>query len=187
MPQNKLHNLSQSEKKGAFAALLNRHHLKVLNTCFKFLLNKEDAEDVTQEVFIEVFQSINKFRGDAQVSTWIYRIAISKCLDEIKKRNRKKRISSIGKILGLEFAQDKKSNIAEPDITLEQKQHFELLQIALDKLPDTQRIAFTLSKIDGYSNEEIATIMETTIIAVESLVYRGRKKVKEGLENLMKQ
>ena len=187
MPQNQLHNLSKSEQNDDFVALLNRHQLKVLNTCFKFLLNKEDAEDVAQEVFIEVFHSINKFRGDAQVSTWIYRITISKCLDEIKKRKRKKRISNYGKILGLEFAQDKRSNIAQPDITLEQKQHFKLLQIALDKLPDTQRIAFTLSKIDGYSNEEIAIIMETTIIAVESLVYRGRKKVKEELENLMNQ
>ena len=170
----------------AFAALLNQHQLKVLNTCYKFLLNKEDAEDVTQEVFIEVFQSMNKFRGDAQISTWIYRITISKCLDEIKKRNRKKRISSIGKVLGLEFAQDKKSNITEPDITLDQKQHLELMQLALNKLPDTQRIAFTLSKIEGYSNEEIAAIMETTIVAIESLVYRGRKKVKEELENLIK-
>lgn len=187
MLQNKYNLLTETEKKAAFEKLLTLHQAKILNTCYKFLLNKEDAEDVTQEVFIEVLQSINKFRGDAQISTWIYRIAISKCLDEIKKRNRKKRISSIGKILGLEFAQDKKSNIVQPDITLEQKQHFELLQIALDKLPDTQRIAFTLSKIDGYSNEEIATIMETTIIAVESLVYRGRKKIKEELENLMKQ
>lgn len=187
MHQSNYHLLTEKEKKAAFEMLLKTHHSKVLNTCYKFLLNKEDAEDITQEVFVEVYQSMHNFRGDAQISTWIYRIAISKCLDEIKKRKRKKRISSVGKILGLEFAENKISDITEPDTTLEQKQHFKLLQSALNQLPDTQRIAFTLSKIDGYSNDEIAAIMQTTLVAVESLVYRGKKKVKEELEKILKQ
>ena len=179
--------LTEKEKQAAFEVLLKKHQYKVLNTCYKFLLNKEDAEDITQEVFVEVYQSMHKFRGDAQVCTWIYRITISKCLDEIKKRKRKKRISSVGKIFGLEFASNETSTTTEPDTRLEQKQHFELLQNALNRLPDTQRIAFTLSKIDGYSNEEIAAIMQTTLLAVESLVYRGKKKVKEELEKILKQ
>lgn len=185
MLQKKFHLLTDIEKKNMLEVLLNQHQSKVLNVCYKFLLNKEDAEDITQEVFLEVFLSIHKFKGEAQIGTWIYRIAISKCLDEIKKRKRQKRISSFGKILGLQFAQNKKSIATEPDVTLEQKQHFELLHAALNKLPNTQRIAFTLSKIDGYSNEEIASIMQTTIAAVESLIYRARKKIKEDLEILI--
>ena len=86
----------------AFNLLVQRYQKMVINTCYRFLLNQEDAEDTAQEVFVEVYQSINTFREDAKVSTWIYRIAVAKCLDEIKKRNRKKRITSVGRILRIE-------------------------------------------------------------------------------------
>ena len=82
-----------------FNALVALYKNSVLNTCYRFLLNKEDAEDISQDVFVAVFQSINDFRGDAKISTWIYRIAVTKCLDEIKKRNRKKRLATIGKTI----------------------------------------------------------------------------------------
>ena len=82
--------------KAAFSELVRLYSNRVINTCYRFLLDKEDAEDVSQEVFIEVFQSIGSFRGDAKLSTWIYRIAVTRSLDEIKKRNRKKRLSSEG-------------------------------------------------------------------------------------------
>ena len=88
--------------KAAFNLLVSSYSKKVLNTCYRFLLNKELAEDISQEVFIEVFQSIHSFRADAKLSTWIYRIAVTKSLDEIKKNNRKKRMVSIGKILHLD-------------------------------------------------------------------------------------
>ena len=64
-------------------------------------LNTQDAEDISQEVFVEVFQSLPNFRGDAQLSTWIYRIAVTKCLDELKKRKRK-RVSSFGRLLHID-------------------------------------------------------------------------------------
>ena len=72
--------------KSAFDVLINLYSKKVINTCYRFLLDKQDAEDLAQDVFVEVFQSIQSFRGDAKLSTWIYRIAVTKCLDEIKKR-----------------------------------------------------------------------------------------------------
>ena len=77
----------------AFNELVRIYQARVINTCFRFLFTQEDAEDISQEVFIEVYQSISSFRADSQLSTWIYRIAVTKCLDEIKRRNRKKRIS----------------------------------------------------------------------------------------------
>ncbi|MFV8354456.1 RNA polymerase sigma factor [Flavobacterium sp. XS2P14] len=83
----------QLNNKDAFDELVILYRIRVINTCYRFLLNKDDAEDVSQEVFIEVFQSIQSFRGDSKLSTWIFRIAVTKSLDEIKKRNRKKRIS----------------------------------------------------------------------------------------------
>ncbi len=77
--------------KEAFATLVREFKSQVLNICYRFLLNKEDAEDISQEVFIEIYHSLPKFRGEAKLSTWIYRIAVSKSLEELKKRNRKKK------------------------------------------------------------------------------------------------
>ena len=80
----------------AFRMLVDAFQEKVLNTCYGFVNNKQEAEDLTQEVFIEVFRSIGKFRGDAKLSTWIYRIAVSKSLEEIRKRKRQKTQHSHG-------------------------------------------------------------------------------------------
>jgi len=172
--------------KTAFNELLNTYSFKVFNTCYRFLLNHEDAEDVAQEVFIEVYQSIHTFRGDSKLSTWIYRIAVTKSLDEIKKRNRKKRISSLGRILHLDEVALWLGGGQVPDKSLLDNEKFQEIDKALNCLPDNQRVAFTLSKIEGYSNPEIAEIMKTTVLAVESLIYRAKKRVTGELELILK-
>jgi RNA polymerase sigma-70 factor (ECF subfamily) len=112
----------------------------------------EDAEDVSQDVFIEVFQSIRSFRGNAKLSTWIYRIAGG----------------------------------TMPDKQLHESERMSEVAAALNSLPENQRVAFTLSKIDGFSNAEIAEIMNTTKVAVESLVSRAKMKVSRELETILK-
>lgn len=172
--------------KEAFSLLVNSFSQKVMNTCYKFLLNREDARDISQEVFIEVFQSIGSFREEAKLSTWIYRITVTKCLDEIKTRNRKKRITSLGRLLHLDELANWISGGVMPDRAMIEKENMDEMMEALNGLPDNQRVAFTLSKIEGYTNPEIAEIMNTTTIAVESLVYRAKKRVCAALERIMK-
>ncbi len=174
----------KSGDKLAFNELVILYKHRVINTCYKFLLNQEDAEDVSQDVFIEVFQSIKSFRGDSKLSTWIYRIAITKSLDELKKRNRKKRISSIGKMLHLDDVANWISGGKMPDADMETSDTIKTINKAFNQLPENQRIAFTLSRIDGFDNSEIADIMKTTTIAVESLVYRAKKKITTDLKNI---
>jgi RNA polymerase sigma-70 factor, ECF subfamily len=158
----------------------------VISTCYRFLLNKQDAEDVAQEVFIEVFQSIKSFKGNSKISTWIYRIAVTKSLDEIKRRNRKKRITSVGKTLHLDSLFNWMGGGIKPDKNLHEKENFKEIMEALDALPDNQRIAFVLSKIEGYTNAEIAEIMNITQLAVESLISRAKKKSSEKLKEILK-
>ena len=79
----------QAGNKAAFSELVSAYRNKVLNTCNRFLIDKQDAEDASQEVFIEVFRSIHSFRSESKLSTWIYRIAVTKSLDALKKRKRK--------------------------------------------------------------------------------------------------
>ena len=176
----------KSGQRNAINELVSKYSHRVLNTCHKFLLNKQDAEDISQEVFIEVFQSIHSFRGDAALSTWIYRIAVTKCMDELKKRNRKKRISSIGKILHLDEVAELLIGSHRTDQNVVQKEQMSHIMKSLNKLPDNQRIAFTLSKIEGYSNKEIAEIMNTNTTQVESLIHRGKQKVTASLETILK-
>ncbi len=172
--------------RSAFYELVSLYKSIVINTCYRFLLNQEDAEDIAQEVFVEVFHSIGSFRNESKLSTWIYRIAVTKSLDEIKKRKRKKRISSFGQLLHLDQVADWISGGIMPDQPLQQKEKMTEVMQALNALPDNQRIAFTLSKIEGYTNTEIAEILDTTTIAVESLVYRAKKKVSDDLIKILK-
>jgi RNA polymerase sigma-70 factor, ECF subfamily len=173
--------------KTVFNELVALYSDRILNTCYRFLLNREDAEDISQEVFIEIFQSVRSFRGDSQISTWIYRIAVTKCLDEIKRRKRKKRITSIGKMLHLDDVAGLIGGGSPADKSIHEIERMKEVEQALNKLPDSQRVAFTLSRIEGYSNSEIADIMKTTIIAVESLIYRAKKNITTELEYILKQ
>jgi RNA polymerase sigma-70 factor, ECF subfamily len=166
----------------AFSELLSIYQRIVLNICYRFLLVKEDAEDVSQDVFVEVYQSIKNFRGDSKLSTWIYRIAVSKSLDEIKKQNRKKRFSSLGKALGLEQISFILKSHDRADKKMAETEEMQLLLKAMNHLPESQRIAITLSKMEGYTNKQIAELMDTTLIAVESLIYRGKQNLKKLLK-----
>jgi len=188
MSINEAHFLALLKKgdQAAFGTLVHTYSAQVLQTCFRFLLDQADAEDISQEVFIEVYQSIKGFKGQSKLSTWIYRIAVTKCLDELKKRNRKKRISSVGKLLHLEDVANWLGGGSRPDKKTEENETFQLVMAALNTLPDNQRIAFTLSKIEGYTNPEIAEIMNTTTVAVESLIYRGKKQTSEVIKNILK-
>jgi RNA polymerase sigma-70 factor, ECF subfamily len=183
------HELIQKLKEGdnpAFNELVRQYSFKVLNTCYRFLLDRNDAEDVAQEVFIEVFQSIKSFRRDSALSTWIYRIAVTKSLDEIKKRKRKKRLSAFGKALHIDEIAEWLAGGLSPDHSIHMEGSMKEITDALNTLPDSQRIAFTLSRIEGYNNAEIADMMRTTTDAVESLIYRAKRKISRELENILK-
>jgi len=167
----------------AFKDLVELHQDLVLNICYRFLHNRQDAEDMAQEVFIQAHRSISRFRGDAKLSTWLYRIAVSKSLDFIRMKNRKKRFSSIKNALGISRQADDipSPEGTNPDTVAERKERLQILQNALNTLPENQRIAITLSKYEGFSQQEIAGVLGTTVSAVESLVHRAKQNLKKKL------
>lgn len=178
MLESELILLLKTGNRTAFAELVAIYQQSVLNICYRFLLNRADAEDVSQEVFIEIFHSIDQFRAASKLSTWVYRIAVTKSLDELKRKSRKKRISSIGQTLGIDLILHLISGDSQPDEWLEEKEGMDKLLTTMNKLPENQRIALTLSKMEGYSIGEIAEIMQTTVTAVDSLIYRARQNLK---------
>ena len=173
----------------AFGQLLDAYQQKVFGTCISFIPNKEDAEDVAQEVFITVFRSIHSFKGNSKLSTWIYKIATNKCLEFIRKKNAKKRFAFMQTILGNEIPLDKTSYFTEvnhPGILLENKEKSVIIFKAIDTLTENQRVVFTLAKIDEKSYQEIVFITGKSLSSVESILFRAKKSLQQKLENFYK-
>ena len=160
----------------AFGALVAECSRRVISTCHGLLGSREDAEDVAQEVFVEVYRSIRRFRKDADLNTWIYRIAINKSLDLVRKRKRKKRISDLRGLFGA-----KAKPIESPHQRLEAKERKEILQEQIALLAENQRIALVLSQYEKLSNKEISLIMAASETAVESLLHRARANLRKQL------
>lgn len=175
----------RKESNHAYCQLLDEYKNKVFNTCISFVPNTQDAEDLAQEVFVQVFNSINKFNGDSKLSTWIYRITINKCLEFIRKRNTKKRFIFVQFIRGNDIPLDKTGYFTElnhPGIILENKEKSETLFYAINQLPKAQKIVFTLHKVDGRSYQEISDIIQKSVSSVESLMFRAKKNLQKLLE-----
>jgi len=172
-----------------FSQLINDYQQKVFGTCISFVPNKEDAEDLVQEVFLEVFNSISKFKGNSKLSTWIYRITTNKCLEFIRKRNTKKRSGFLKPLFSEEFSIDKTNYFTEfnhPGFLLENKELNETLFKAINSLPESQASVFTLHKIDGKSYQEIAEITDKSVSSVESLMFRAKKNLQQLLYDYYK-
>jgi len=170
----------------AFKVLYDSYSNKVYNTSLHFLQNQTDAEDITQEVFIEIFRSIKNFKQDSKLFTWIYRITITKSFEFIRHKNRKKRFAFMNYLLP-EHNEIKSEDFNHPGVEIENKERAVILFNAIRKLSENQRIAFTLSKIDGLEYKEIADIMKTSLSSVESLIFRAKENLKKLLHRYYKE
>lgn len=166
-----------------FKNLYDQHSRMVFNLCLKYLQNIEDAEDVTQEVFITIFKSIAQFKGESKLSTWIYKIAVTKSLEFIRMKKRKKRFAFFELILNNEKGEINVSNVHfyHPGIQLENKERSAILFKAIDKLPENQKTAYILCKLEELSYAEISEIMKVSISSVESLLFRAKQNLQKLL------
>ena len=163
--------------KEKFRILVDQYQQMVFRTCIGFLHNDDDAEDLTQDIFIQVYKSLHRFKGEAAFSTWIYRIAINAALNRVRKNSQ----IPLHIRLSLFFDSGKEREISlpvydaeDPESILIGQEHRKWVQNALDGLPENQRTAIVLSKYDDFSQKEIAEIIGTTEGAVESLIQRAK-------------
>ena len=174
----------QQGNEQAFKQLVEKYQKLVVNTCFGMVHNTEDAEDIAQEVFIEVFRSIHKFRADAKISTWLYRIAVNRSLNFIRDNKKRRWFQSFedsvqAKNRELQNIISPKTD--QPEFRLENKQRAILLHEAIDSLVQNQKIAFTLSKYEDLSYQEISEVMDLSVSSVESLLHRAKKNLQKKL------
>jgi RNA polymerase sigma-70 factor, ECF subfamily len=172
--------------KNAFKEFVDTHKKFVLNVCFKFVNNIDDANDIAQEVFIEAYKTINKFRGESKISTWLYRISTNRSLNFL--RDNRKYIASESYSESPEYI----NNIpGESDSSPEQNtltvEKAGILNKAINSLPDKQKAAFILNKKDDLSYSEISKILGLSSKAVESLIVRAKKNLQKLLVNYYKQ
>jgi RNA polymerase sigma factor (sigma-70 family) len=186
--QTELIVLLQQGNETAFKELLQTYEVLVYNTTLSIVQNETVADDITQEVFIQVHQSISSFKGESKLSTWLYRIAITKSLDYLKYTKRKKRFAFIQSLTGSRSEEEiHPPEFNHPGIVMEQKENAKALFMAMNKLSDNQRIAFTLHKLEALKHQEVAAVMQVSVQAVESLIARAkinlRKILKTYFEN----
>ena len=173
----------------SFQQLFDTNNKKVFNISLNIVQNIEDAEDITQEVFIEVYYSLPGFNEKASVSTWIYRIAVNKSLDFLKAKKRKKRFALLTQLFhpetGLQLHDI--SHFDHPGVILENKERTRILYQAIDQLIETQKTAFILSRVEGFSQKETAEIMRLSEKAIEALLQRAKENLKKSLGDFYRQ
>lgn len=169
----------------AFRQLVDRHKLSVLNLCLRFTNNKEDAEDLAQDVFIRVFQAAAKYKVKAAFTTWLYRITVNHCLN-YQRRKKILRFFSLDHSKnsyhphhppGTDFAAQER-----PDADFERKEIQHLVQQAIQTLPENQKTVLILYRYHDLSYKEIAEALDTTVSAVESRLHRAKENLRKKLK-----
>lgn len=175
-------------EKEYFREIINKYKNVVYNHSRNFLRNTQEAEDATQEIFINIFNNLKKFRGDSKLSTWIYRITVNTCKNKLKQMKRIK--ANIMEEMTDEDNDESKKVLEdikedeekEPDNIFAQKNLRSVIYKNMKTLSDEQRNVIILRDIDGLSYEEIAKIMKTSVSAVKSKLFRARENLREMLE-----
>lgn len=160
--------------------LYEQYARQVYNLALQYVQNVNDAEEITQDVFLSVHKSLDKFRKEANHNTWIYRITINKSLDFLKAKKRKKRFFWFTN----ELSENDSVEFDHPGVLMEYQEETEFIFSCINELPDNQKTALILNKIEQLSLSEIAGIMELSPKAIESLVQRAKsnlsKKIKDS-------
>lgn len=156
----------------ASALLINRHSPRVLSLAQRMLGTREDAEDVSQEVFIKVFeQAGNWVQGEAKFTTWLHRVTLNKCYDRLRKKRE----------TGMAEPPDMEDETLGPAGQMLAQQRANRLKEVIAELPERQRAALMLSHYEELSNTETAEILEISVEAVESLLSRARRALRNAL------
>jgi len=179
MNKSKRNPQASSDVSNDFRKLFDQYQHLVYNICYRMTGNREDAEDATQDVFLKIHRSISRFRGDAKLSSWIYRIAVNTCLN----RERRKKLAYW---VSLDFLMQEESEsqpLSEetPDHQIESSETERIVQKTIQSLPARQKTALVLHRYENLSYEDIASVMEISLPAVESLLHRAKENLTQKL------
>jgi RNA polymerase sigma-70 factor (ECF subfamily) len=169
-----------------FEAVYNEFKQLVYNLALNYTQHAEDAQDITQEVFVKIYRNYQKHDPEtASLKTWIYQITINHCLDFIRSKKSKKRFGFISSL----FKGDSNEPVVDaadfnhPGIAAEDKEELQQLLLLINELPGSQKTALILVKIENRTQKEVAEIMNTSVKAVESLLQRAKQTLAKKLND----
>jgi RNA polymerase sigma-70 factor (ECF subfamily) len=154
---------AQSGRLDAFEELVRRHRLATYRVALRVLGDESDAEDATQDAFVQAWRSLGGFRADAAFSTWMYRIVTNRCLNMLRARRRTEPLPD-----------DREAPASRPDRIAEARWQVEDLKLAILRLTPEQRAPLVLRELQGCTYEEIAEALDISIPAVKSRLHRAR-------------
>ena len=156
----------------AQSSLVNRHMPQMYALARRMLGDDHEAEDVTQDAFVRAWKALPAWEPRAQLSTWLHRVTLNLCYDRLRKRR---------EVTGADDLPERVDGGLRPDQVLDQAQTVSRIEAAIEALPERQRAAITLCALQGRGNIEAAEIMDTTVEAMEGLLGRARRKLKQVL------
>lgn len=166
----------------AFAPLVRAYEPGIYGLCFRMARNTEDAQDLTQEIFLRAYRALGGFRGESRFSVWLYRLGHNVCLDFLRRRKRQWEVSLTQTD---EDGQEQELEIPdgryEPDALLARAELRRAVRLGLMALPEDQRRILLLREIGGLRYDEIAAVLELEEGTVKSRIFRARKKLCEVL------
>lgn len=170
---------AQQGDEDAFAALYQLHKKRVYSVCLQMTKDVADAEDLTQEAFLQVFRSVHSFRGDSAFSTWLYRIAVNTVLMKLRRRKAPPLLSLDEPVSA--DSPSLKRDIGKADPRLSGAVDRIALRRAVEELPAGCRQIFDLHEVEGYQHHEIAQLLECSIGNSKSQLHKAKMKMREVL------
>ena len=168
----------------AFKILVNRHQAPVLNLIYRFIGDRMKSEDLAQETFLQVWRAAKTYKRKSKFTTWLYRICVNVCLNEIKSTRRKKWLQYFKNTPDSKHPENESllDESPNPEDLLLARERNQQITNALQALPENQRIALILKRYDNLSYEEISRVIGCSIPAVESLLVRAKRTLQKKLE-----
>ncbi|MEK7395498.1 MAG: sigma-70 family RNA polymerase sigma factor [Candidatus Poribacteria bacterium] len=169
--------LCQKGDTDAFDRLFYKYRDKIYRTAFRMINNPEDALDLTQEIFLKAYKNISKYNFKSEFSTWLYRLAINLCIDELRKRK------NSNEVLMDSIPENLIYSDTPEDIILSEEQE-SLIWKALNSLKEKERVVIVLREMEGLSYEEIANVLKCSMGRVKSRIHESREKFRKALEKV---
>lgn len=171
-------NLVLNGNTNSFATLVDRYKDLVFTLALKMLNNREEAEEIAQDTFIKVYNSLKKFKGESKFSTWIYKVTYNTCLDALKKKKKQQNVTYIE-----DFSEHQIKTLENILDSIDEKERNQAIQDCLEELPSDDAFLLTLYYFDDQSIEEIAKLMNISISNIKVKLFRTRKKLASILKN----
>lgn len=178
MNEEKLISRAAKGDASAFNELLGQHERKMYAVCLRMCGNHEDAQDCLQEAMLRVFRAISGFKGQATFSTWLYRVTMNTCLDELRRRKNKQTTSLDGL---LDTGWSPSDELDTPEHHAVSGERRKAVRNLISELPEDMRSAVVLRDVEGFSYDEISAILNINVGTIKSRISRGREKLREKI------